>query len=257
MALTLGLAACGPKAPGAAASSRSESAASEASYHAPPVVTQAQALPGGALLVSGSAAPGVKVRLATPAGQASYADVDSKGAWRLALPAAAQMRLFGLSMSLPGRAVQAEGYFAVTPEGRLAELRAGAGAVTLGETGFRISAVDFDRQGGAVVSGLAAAKASLRVFVDGAARGVTPAGAEGRFSVALNEPLTPGDHLLAVADGAQTRSVTVSIGPAEPLTAGPFRAERVPEGWRVDWVTPGGGVQSTLLLDPKAGRGAG
>ena len=48
--------------------------------------------------------------------------------------------------------------------------------------------------------------------------------------------------LLAVA------TMAISL-PIAPLGAAAVRSSRTPAGWRVDWAVPGGGVQSTLVLD--------
>ena len=42
--------------------------------------------------------------------------------------------------------------------------------------------------------------------------------------------------------------MTIATSPAAPLVYGPVRADRTPMGWRIDWMTPGGGVQTTLLI---------
>jgi hypothetical protein len=34
-----------------------------------------------------------------------------------------------------------------------------------------------------------------------------------------------------------------------PLASGPMRSQLTEGGVRIDWLTPGGGLQSTLLLD--------
>jgi hypothetical protein len=74
------------------------------------------------------------------------------------------------------------------------------------------------------------------------------AGRDGRFNIAL-APLSAGRHQLAVAGGGQSATVSVLIAAAAPLTQAPFRAERGPGGWRVDWMTPAGGLQTSLLMD--------
>jgi hypothetical protein len=35
---------------------------------------------------------------------------------------------------------------------------------------------------------------------------------------------------------------------ADPLADGPFRSQTTAAGVRADWMTPGGGLQSTLIL---------
>jgi len=43
----------------------------------------------------------------------------------------------------------------------------------------------------------------------------------------------------------------VTLTPPAPLTLGHYRAAREKDGWRIDWMTPGGGAQATLLLAPE------
>jgi hypothetical protein len=245
--LALALNACGR--PGTNAARPSGQSLAERGYVAPPSATAALPGPDGAVRLAGTAAPMATVRLASPDGTALYAQADSHGNWRIALPGAAQARLLGVSMPLPGRTVQAEGYLAVTPGGLTAQLRAGSGAVALSRAGrgLAISAADFDGKGGAVLSGRAPPRAAVRVGVDGAPRGVAGADAAGRFMVALGEPLKPGEHRLAVSVGTERAEVPLSVSPAPRPAPPPFNAAPVAGGWRIDWLTPGGGVQTTVL----------
>ena len=204
----------------------------------------------------GTATPMVTVRLASPTGQALFARSDRAGAWRLLLPPAKEVRLFGLSEPGQGRPVQAEGYVAVTPSGLAAQLRAGSGAVALGPEppGPAILAADYDRKGGTVISGVARPASAVTIQVDGAVREPARVDARGRFMLALNEPLQPGSHVLAATAGAGAHGeASLTISPAEKLAGGPFRATPAAGGWRVDWLTPGGGVQSTVLFDHQGG----
>jgi hypothetical protein len=225
----------------------------ERAYSAPPAVTAATRLSGGRILLEGQAQPGTRIRLATPAGAAILDEANWQGRWLTRVPASSNLRLFGLSMTAGARTVQAEGYLAVTPRGVAAQLRAGAGARVLAVGGgtTRILAVDFDHQGGAVVSGTGHPGAPLIIKTDGGSRAQLRIDADGRFSMALNEPLTPGDHRLEAVDGDTAAVVTVPVSAAAALTDGPFRAARTPFGWRIDWMTPGGGVQTTLLITPR------
>lgn len=243
------LCACGARNTGAADARAAAVAAANAT---PPSLTSADVAPEGHIDLVGRAAPNSRVRLATPQGQAQFAAADDNGAWRVILPASTQLRLFGLSMQDADgkRTVQSEGYLAVSPEGDAAQLRSGAGAVVAmrGSTGVRILAVDFDRQGGAVISGQASPGVSIITRVDGVQRGQGPSDAQGRFSMALSEPLARGSHDIEVADGGNRARAAALVSPAAALTQAPFRAERSPTGWRIDWMTPGGGVQSTLMI---------
>jgi hypothetical protein len=247
----LALAACGPAQPGPAGQTKAhDETQAETAYLAPPSLIHARRL-GGRIALTGRAQPGAQVRLATPAGGALVATANASGVWRAVLSPAANLRLFGLSMTQGDRTVQSEGYLAITPDGRAAQLRAGAGAVVLDVPAgsLRILAIDFDQQRAAVISGAASPGANIGVTIDGIQRPAV-SDADGRFILALNEPLSVGPHQIEAAQGPGRVRVEVPISAAAPLTPGPFRADRTPFGWRIDWMTPGGGVQTTLIVEP-------
>jgi hypothetical protein len=224
-------------------------ATTDAGYIAAPGLTAAVGVPHGVRL-EGTAQPNAQVRLAPPSGEAVFAPADGRGVWRIVLPAAPAARIFGLSMAAEGRQVQAQGYVLVTAVGRAALLRAGTGAIVLGPADPpRLTAVDFDRQGGAVVSGLAAPQAAISVRIDGRPGAVGRADGAGRFSLALPQPLTSGPHRIEIVGDAFTDTVAVDVTPAQALSGGPFRATKAGRALRADWMTPGGGVQSTWILD--------
>lgn len=242
--LVLG-AGCGRKP--APAKDASAPAPAEA-YAAAPLVQTVRADPAGFVL-AGAAAPGAKVRLATPEGQVNFAAADATGRWSLALPPAPQARIFGLSQTAGGRQVQAEGYLVIGPRGKAALLRAGAGAERLDPAGApRIGAFDFDRDGGAVVSGTAPAKAWLSLRLDGRQAAEIRADAGGRYAFALTR-MTAGAHTLEVVGDGFEDAARIAVTPAAPLVGGPLHSQFTQGGLRVDWLTPGGGEQSTILLD--------
>ena len=168
-------------------------------------------------------------------------------------PASSEAAIYGLSQNVDGRTVQAQGYVLVTPDGQGVLLRAGAGARTLSrdpETG--LTAFDVDRDGGAVVSGRGPAGASVSARIDGHKLGEGRVEEDGRFALPLTGPVAPGSHSLKVFGDQVDASIVVDARPAAPLTSGPFRATPVPAGLRVDWMTPGGGVQTTLVIRQSA-----
>ena len=248
-ALVLGLAACGQDpTPGAPPAAKGAPAQADVGYLAPPQVTEVR-LDGETLRVSGSAPGASQVRLATPEGKALFAEADSKGGWRLDTPRGSQPQIYGLSAAGGGRTVQSEGYLLLTPDGEAALLRAGTGALRVGRAGKNdLDAVDFDREGGAVVSGRAPAGAALSVHVDGRKLAEGRADARGRYVLALTQQMEPGRRQIDVFGDATENPVEVDATPAPALASGPFRAAAVAGGLRVDWMTPGGGVQSTILL---------
>ncbi|HEY9235618.1 MAG TPA: hypothetical protein VIP08_11355, partial [Phenylobacterium sp.] len=93
------------------------------------------------------------------------------------------------------------------------------------------------------------AGAALSVHIDGRKFGEGRAGQDGRYALALTQqPLTPGRHQIDVFGDATENPVMIDATPAPALSQGPFRAASVDAGLRVDWMTPGGGAQSTILL---------
>lgn len=218
-------------------------------YLNPPTVTTVRAN-AGQVLLSGKAPAGSRVRLATPAGETVFAQADAKGAWSLTLPTAAEARIFGLSTTAGARTVQGEGYLLLTAAGEAVLLRAGAGAIRIGREGRSgVDAVDFDREGGAVVSGRAPANAELRIHIDGDQTAEGRADANGHYAVSLAQPISAGQHQIDVFGDAAENSVSIDAQPAAPVSSGPFRVSAVAGALRIDWMTPGGGVQSTLLLE--------
>jgi hypothetical protein len=192
----------------------------------------------------------LQVRLGTPGGQAVFAVADAQGRWRIRLPPSGETRIFGLSEKVQGRQVQAEGYLAVGSQGRAALLRAGAGAVRLDpQKPPALGALDFDRDGAAVVSGSAPPGSAVFVRLDGRQVIEARSDATGRYAIALPQPIPAGGHTIEVAGDGFSDAAAVEVSPPAPLVAGPLRSQFTKGGLRVDWMTPGGGVQSTLLLD--------
>jgi hypothetical protein len=243
----IALAGCGPRS--APPAPRGEAVSvSAADYLAPPAPDAIERAASG-LSLTGSAPAGSRVRLATPQGQAQFADADSKGRWRIALGVVAEPRIYGLSVTHKGRQAQAQGYVLVEPGGRAALLRAGAAARRLdrpGKAGLRT--LDFDREGAAVVSGEVAASSTVLLRIDGEQAAEGRADGGGRLELAVPTPMRPGLHRLQIyADGAQD-TLAVQVSPPEPLAQGPLRSQLTAAGLRVDWMTPGGGIQSTILI---------
>ncbi|HLI67526.1 MAG TPA: Ig-like domain-containing protein [Caulobacteraceae bacterium] len=230
-----------------------KTADSAAGYVSPPRFTAADRRADGQVEIVGRAQPNAHIQLATPDGTVFAAVTDSRGAFSLAVSAAPAVRLFGLSETEAGRPVRGEGYLAIlpTPGRPAAVLRAGAGAQALSPPAGKLAltAVDFDSGGGAVVSGLARPGAPVRLTVDNGAGGETRADADGRFSFTLAAALKPGDHVLVVQSANGRAQARIQVSPGEAISGVPFRGRRQSGGWRIDWLTPAGGEQTTLILD--------
>lgn len=219
---------------------------SDAGYVSPPEVVAATRT-ANAVLLQGKAPAGAQVRLATPGGQAMTTRADREGGWRLQAPLDAQAQIFGLSAESAGRRVQAEGYLLVGPKGETALLRAGTAALRLDRPpGSRIAAVDFDPEGGALVSGWAAAGTDVAVRLDGRVVGEARTDSDGRFNFAIAR-LSARAHQIEATGVGFTDDVGLDARPSPPLVDGPLRSQLNGHALRVDWLTPGGGVQSTIL----------
>jgi hypothetical protein len=221
----------------------------EAGYVDAPSVT-ASAPAGAGVRLEGQAPAKAQIQLAPPVGSAYVAAADRAGRWRLVIPADGEARLFNLSASTDGRRVQAQGYVLVAETGRASLLRAGAGAMVLqAPDSPRLTAVDFDREGGAIVSGAAPPESAVSIRIDGRPGPVGRADASGRFSFSLAQPFTGGTHDVQMLGDTFDETAKVDASPAESLNGAPFRASNSPYGLRVDWITPGGGLQSTWILN--------
>ena len=79
------------------------------------------------------------------------------------------------------------------------------------------------------------------------------ADATGHYNASLptpgsSTPIRPGSHQVQVSGEGFSDSTALLVSPPAPLAQGPARSQLTGAGLRIDWMTPGGGVQSTLLV---------
>jgi hypothetical protein len=245
-AATMLLAACDKATPPARPAGLSQS-----DYASPPELTGATRAGDGTVTLSGAAIPLARSRLASPTGASIGATAAANGRWNASLPPAADVRLLSLSQDVDGRLVRARGYVAVLPQPGpvAATLRPGAGARPVSRSASpSIASIEFDGAGAGVVSGSAAPDAPIRLFLDGQEAGEGRADRAGRFDITLADNLAPSGHSVIVVSPAGRAAQAFDATPAAPIAAPPFAAERRTGAWRIDWMTPGGGVQSTILV---------
>lgn len=226
-------------------------------YLAPPELTSAVRGPDGVVALSGAGQPDGVLRLARPGGSAIGGTVAQDGAWSLGAPADPGPRLYSLSETVAGRMIRARGYIAILPPpGPAAVLlrpATAAGPVGL-DHGLSIAAIDFDTSGAAVASGRASPGQAVRLQLDGVDAGEDRADDAGVFDIPLSVNLRPGPHRLTAAAAGFSAAAAFDAAPAAPIRTPPFDAVRAASAWRIDWMTPGGGVQTTLVFDPNGGR---
>jgi len=248
-------AGCGREAPAQGPAPRPPAALT--AYLAPPELIRADRRAGGVLL-AGTSTPNAAIRLASPDGSAITGSADGKGVWRVLAPAGASPRLYSLSETASGRLVRALGYIAVLPApGPPAAMLHPTAPASLppADPERGVIAIDYDASGEAMATGRAASGETVRLALDGKEAGEDRADASGVFSATLLQPLTPGPHVLTVSgQGLRASAANFTSARVLHVAAPPFDAQRQDGDWRIDWMTPGGGVQSTVLFDQKGGR---
>jgi len=210
--------------------------------------------------VKGIAAKGARVRLSSPEGQAFGTTADDGGLWQIDVPRnpsmAQQAMLFGLSEDIEGRIIQAEFYVALLPDPQVPVvlLRAGTGAQTLfNGAAFAITTADFDGAGGLTISGFAPAGKPVKASLEGSGAIETFAGQDGRFSLGL-APSTPAvARQIEIQSGVDHRTLSLDVSAHRLPAVTLADTTRLVGGWRIDWTTPSGGVQTTYIQSPKAG----
>ena len=210
--------------------------------------------------VKGLAAKGARIRLSSPEGQAFGTTADDRGEWQIDVPRRGAMTqqalLFGLSEDIDGRIIQAEFYVALLPDPQVPVvlLRAGTGAQTLSQGAvFSIATADFDGAGGLTVSGFAPAGKAIKARVNGSETIETLAGQDGRFSLGLASSASSLVRQIQIQSGIDQRALTLDVS-AHRLPAGTLADRtRLASGWRIDWTTPSGGVQTTYVQSSMVG----
>ena len=244
------LAGCGRK-PAAAVNATGIAAQAGPDYRPAPELLGGASTADGRLQLMGSAIPGAAVRLYSPGGAQQFTTADDQGRWRFTLAPSTEPRLLSLSMSDHGRVLQAMEYLFVAPDGVVARLRAGGGtqAPARGQPGLAALALDYDNQRAATLSGVSAPRETVTVRVDGVERSQGSADSTGRFVLAL-QPLAAGPHEFDLMGVAQQIHFSAVVDAPAPLGKATYVARKVGQAWRIDWVTPGGGEQTTLILGP-------
>jgi hypothetical protein len=241
----LALGGCG--GPGEAGQAEA-AAEADTGYADPPQATAVLALPGGGMTIVGRAAPDARVRATTPSGDTHGATAGADGIYRLDLPASDSGRLVSLSVGDADRAVAADGWLFIPPDRprSAAMLRPGAAARPLAQDAGLIGAVDYDAAGGVAVAGFTAPETDVQALVDGRPAGDARSDGAGFYSLRLDRQIAAGTTRIAVRSGDASAQRTVRLAAATPSQV--FSATRQSDGWRIDWLTPGGGVQTTQIF---------
>lgn len=245
-----GLSGCQPAPPPA---KRDDAATLRAAgYAAAPVVTGVVQAGPGMITVEGQALPDSRVRFQygreTPLRIGVTA--DSKGRFAAELPAGPQGSVFDLyATDDSGRQVHAEGRLFVPPDqpAKAVMMRPGMPSLPVYSQTSGLAVVDYDSAGAFAVAGRVAPRSSVKLTV-GDVHLQRTSDAQGYFNAIMQIP-QPTDQSMALnlqveAGGAiWKRDIGVSRVDGEGDQVTPL-----PEGWRVDWKVPGGGLQTTLVF---------
>ncbi len=218
-------------------------------YMDAPVITSSRR-EGAAIVLSGRAVPASRIMLGGGLGRTVSATADAEGRWNVAVEVDEAPRMLTLRATTGDQVVRFEQDLLATPSGRVVTLRAGAGAVTSDPPGTpRMAAFDFDSQGAAVVSGAAPTGALLSLRLNGRQVGTGRVEASGWFHMPLPQPISGLNQKVEVLGDTFQLESTFDVTPAAALAGGAYRVLSGPDAVRVDWTTPGGGVQSTWVLN--------
>ncbi len=244
------LAACGRKGAEALIGAQPDPTRAEARYLDPPQVLAVRGRAGESLVLEGRASPDSRIRAVTPDNKAYGATADHKGRFSLEIPPSNQPLVIALSEGEGRNMLQAEGWLFVPPDDpdRAVMLRAGAPARPLADGAGLIAATDFDSAGGAGVSGVAAPNTEVEVSLDGGAAVHVQSDARGVYAARLgvDHPIAAGTHQVKVTTHGQSldRSLQFAAGTASQIVS----ASKEAGGWRLVWMMPGGGSQTTFVL---------
>lgn len=240
-------AACQPSRPKAA--NDEESALREAGYARAPVITGVSQSDPGTFVIAGLASQDGRVRVVYQGSRAVGVTADSKGRFRAEVPATAAGGIYDLSMDDSGRPMHADGRLFIPaghPE-KAVLLRSGSPSLPL-VNASAVAVVDIGGNGGAAVSGRIAQTMAVTLKVGDDVRGQAKSDAKGDYSVTTRiERPTPTPVMWDFTLDAGGVSVAKSLSVSLPDAAAGDKVTPVDGGWRVDWVLPGGGVQSSFV----------
>ncbi|MFN3537555.1 MAG: hypothetical protein ACK4Y4_08930 [Brevundimonas sp.] len=215
----------------------------QTNWAAPPRLESAVFGADGVTL-TGAASPGDRIVLTNMAGVSVAATTSSDGVFSLHLAPGDGVSLHHAEIQSGGSQARAGEWLAITqgPNAVAAVLASGAAVTPLNHAGL-LSGVDYD--GSAVlVSGAALPGESVRVSLDDRTAQAVTADQTGRY-VARFASAPPGSRRFRVeaGDRAQDVVLTLTTPPTELGATGSGVATRI------DWPTPGGGFQSSWVLN--------
>ena len=244
---TLGLGSCDAGKP--KADDDGEAALRKAGYTPAPQITGVQQNGPNGFVITGQADPDGRVRFLYGQQRAIGVTADSKGRFRAELPAGQMGGLYDLSIEDTGRLLHAEGRLFVPPmhPTKAVLMRTGSPSQSLFNQSEALAVMDYDGAGAVAFSGRVAPRTQVNFILNGEIRARVTSDDKGFYS-ATGQMNAPGSAPAVIGLGLQAGAIqaTHQVPVSLPATADQVTPQG--DGWRVDWVVPGGGIQTTIVF---------
>jgi hypothetical protein len=227
----------------------------------------------GSAVLAGRAAPGAAVRLFANGTEIATATANSRGEWTMVVetPLKAGNQELTLKALLEGsKALASEQKVVVAVPARHDALplvvldQPGAASRILQGPGLQaeegalaLSSVDYDKEGGIILSGQAAPGTALRIYLDNEELGTAKADREGHWTLKVEKSVLPGVYTLRVDEltpkGKVDRRVELPFERASPedlmFTEGKVIVQPGNSLWRISRFIYGEGLRYTVIYE--------
>jgi hypothetical protein len=226
------------------------SAMEAAGYWRAPEITSVTQADSSLFVVTGETIPNARVRFGYSGKRAVGVTSDSKGRFRAELPTGPDGALYDLSTEDDGRSMHADGRLFIpagAPE-KAVLMRAGAPSLSLFNEDTEVAVIDYDRAGAVAIAGRVAPSTQIEVILNGEIRARTRSDDRGFYAATTQiDPPQEKESANTLSISAGGKETARNFIDSRVKTEGD-RITRFADGWRVDWVLPGGGMQTTLVF---------
>ncbi len=239
--------------------------------------------PDGRAVIAGRAAPKARIVLLDGGKEIAKTESDARGEWVILVqdpPLAPGQHELRVVQHLEGRApvTSEQAVIVVVPpaasagkEESLVMIDPPRGGTTLlqpptaagvARSGdLAVSTLDYDERGQMTVSGLANANSAVRIYLDGKAVAEGKSGADGRWRLSPEQPVSVGKHVLRVerlaADGKPAQRLEMTFERAVMAAGGDGRRLHIVHGdnlWSIARAHYGEGTRFTVIFEANKDR---
>ncbi|MGA9657597.1 MAG: hypothetical protein WBQ60_00650 [Asticcacaulis sp.] len=246
LAMAGGLSGCDEK-PKAAPSG---SAMLAAGYSFAPEITGVEMGGSDMFIVTGKTVANARVRFSYDQKRSIGVTSDSRGHFRAELPVGKNGGLYDVGSEDEGRLIYAEGRLYIPPghPEKAVLLRAGSPSLPLFNDKTVVAVLDYDSAGAVAITGRTQPNTAVEVTLNDDIWRVS-SDAQGLYSATMQIPPPSAQDNInnLTVDTGGTHTVR-NFKDSMPKVKGADNITRFEEGWRIDWVLPGGGMQTTLVF---------